>query len=132
MLNPNLDEIQLNKQEYERYSRHLILPEVGLEGQKRLKAASVLCVGTGGLGSPLLLYLAAAGVGRIGIVDFDVVDHSNLQRQVIHGTSWVGKPKIESLRYYYRWYGQLSDSLFDERRFGAFEQAQRLRFHLPI
>lgn len=96
MLNPNLEEIQLNKQEYERYSRHLILPEVGLDGQKRLKAASVLCIGTGGLGSPLLLYLAAAGVGRIGIVDFDVVDHSNLQRQVIHGTSWVGKPKIES------------------------------------
>ena len=69
-----------------------------MEGQKRLKAASVLCVGTGGLGSPLLLYLAAAGVGRIGIVDFDVVDHSNLQRQVIHGTSWVGKPKIESAK----------------------------------
>ncbi|MBD1814790.1 molybdopterin-synthase adenylyltransferase MoeB [Microcoleus vaginatus] len=98
MLNPNLEDIQLNKQEYERYSRHLILPEVGLEGQKRLKAASVLCIGTGGLGSPLLLYLAAAGVGRIGIVDFDVVDHSNLQRQVIHGTSWVGKPKIESAK----------------------------------
>lgn len=69
-----------------------------MEGQKRLKAASVLCVGTGGLGSPLLLYLAAAGVGRLGIVDFDVVDHSNLQRQVIHGTSWVGKPKIESAK----------------------------------
>ena len=98
MLNPNLDEIQLTKEEYERYSRHLILPEVGLEGQKRLKAASVLCIGTGGLGSPLLLYLAAAGVGRIGIVDFDVVDSSNLQRQVIHGTSWVGKPKIESAK----------------------------------
>ncbi len=98
MLNPNLDEIQLDKAEYERYSRHLILPEVGLEGQKKLKAASVCCVGTGGLGSPLLLYLAAAGVGRIGIVDFDVVDHSNLQRQVIHGTSWVGKPKIESAK----------------------------------
>jgi adenylyltransferase/sulfurtransferase len=98
MLNPNLDEIQLSKEEYERYSRHLILPKVGLEGQKRLKAASVLCVGTGGLGSPLLLYLAAAGIGRIGIVDFDVVDSSNLQRQVIHGTSWVGKPKIESAR----------------------------------
>ncbi|MDZ8081596.1 MAG: molybdopterin-synthase adenylyltransferase MoeB [Nostoc sp. SerVER01] len=96
MLNPNLDEIQLTKDDYERYSRHLILPEVGLEGQKRLKAASVLCIGTGGLGSPLLLYLAAAGIGRIGIVDFDVVDTSNLQRQVIHGTSWVGKPKIES------------------------------------
>lgn len=98
MLNPNLDDIQLTKDDYERYSRHLILPEVGLEGQKRLKAASVLCVGTGGLGSPLLLYLAAAGIGRIGIVDFDVVDSSNLQRQVIHGTSWVGKPKIESAR----------------------------------
>jgi len=99
MLNPNLDQIQLNKEEYERYSRHLILPEVGLEGQKRLKAASILCVGTGGLGSPLLLYLAAAGVGRLGIVDADVVDSSNLQRQVIHGTSWVGKPKIESAKH---------------------------------
>ncbi|HEY9852566.1 MAG TPA: molybdopterin-synthase adenylyltransferase MoeB [Leptolyngbyaceae cyanobacterium] len=98
MLNPNLDEIQLSKEEYERYSRHLILPEVGLEGQKRLKAASVLCIGTGGLGSPLLLYLAAAGIGKLGIVDFDVVDNSNLQRQVIHGTSWVGKPKIESAK----------------------------------
>lgn len=98
MLNPNLEEIQLTKDDYERYSRHLILPEVGLEGQKRLKAASVLCIGTGGLGSPLLLYLAAAGIGRIGIVDFDVVDTSNLQRQVIHGTSWVGKPKIESAK----------------------------------
>ncbi|MBD2383851.1 molybdopterin-synthase adenylyltransferase MoeB [Cylindrospermum sp. FACHB-282] len=98
MLNPNLDEIQLNKDDYERYSRHLILPEVGVEGQKRLKAASVLCIGTGGLGAPLLLYLAAAGVGRIGIVDFDIVDTSNLQRQVIHGTSWVGKPKIESAK----------------------------------
>ncbi len=98
MLNPNLDEIQLTKEEYERYSRHIILPEVGLGGQKRLKAASVLCIGTGGLGAPLLLYLAAAGVGRIGIVDFDVVDTSNLHRQVIHGTSWVGKPKIESAR----------------------------------
>ncbi|MBW4452206.1 MAG: molybdopterin-synthase adenylyltransferase MoeB [Nostoc indistinguendum CM1-VF10] len=98
MLNPKLDEIQLTKDDYERYSRHLILPEVGLEGQKRLKAASVLCIGTGGLGSPLLLYLAAAGIGRIGIVDFDIVDTSNLQRQVIHGTSWVNKPKIESAK----------------------------------
>lgn len=98
MLDPNLEEIQLSKDEYERYSRHLILPEVGLEGQKRLKAASVLCIGTGGLGSPLLLYLAAAGIGRLGIVDFDVVDSSNLQRQVIHGTSWVGKPKITSAK----------------------------------
>jgi sulfur-carrier protein adenylyltransferase/sulfurtransferase len=98
MLNPNLDEVQLSKDDYERYSRHLILPEVGVEGQKRLKTASVLCIGTGGLGSPLLLYLAAAGIGRIGIVDFDVVDTSNLQRQVIHSTSWIGKPKIESAK----------------------------------
>ena len=86
----------LSAQERARYARHLTLPEVGLEGQRRLKAASVLCVGTGGLGSPLLLYLAAAGVGRIGIVDFDVVDHSNLQRQVIHGTSTVGQAKTVS------------------------------------
>ncbi|MEM9770715.1 MAG: molybdopterin-synthase adenylyltransferase MoeB [Cyanobacteria bacterium P01_D01_bin.73] len=98
MLNIDIEQTQLNKEEYERYSRHLILPEVGLEGQRRLKAASVLCIGTGGLGSPLLLYLAAAGIGRIGIVDFDVVDFSNLQRQVIHGTSWVNKPKIESAK----------------------------------
>jgi len=98
MLDPDLKTIQLNQQEYERYSRHLILPEVGVEGQKRLKAASVLCIGTGGLGAPLLMYLAAAGVGRIGIVDFDIVDASNLQRQVIHGTSWIGKPKIESAK----------------------------------
>jgi len=98
MLNPNLEEIELTKEEYERYSRHIILPEVGLEGQKRLKAASVVCIGTGGLGSPLLLYLAAAGVGRIGIVDFDIVDKSNLQRQIIHGTSEVGQPKLESAK----------------------------------
>ncbi|NJK39313.1 MAG: molybdopterin-synthase adenylyltransferase MoeB [Oscillatoriales cyanobacterium SM2_3_0] len=99
MLNLTLDDVQLTKEEYERYSRHLILPEVGLEGQKRLKSAKVLCIGTGGLGSPLLLYLAAAGIGRIGIVDFDIVDSSNLQRQVIHGTSWVNKPKIESAKH---------------------------------
>jgi sulfur-carrier protein adenylyltransferase/sulfurtransferase len=98
MLPPDTSAVQLSPDEVARFSRHLILPEVGMEGQKRLKAASVLCVGTGGLGSPLLLYLAAAGVGRLGIVDFDVVDHSNLQRQVIHGTSWVGKPKIESAK----------------------------------
>ena len=98
MLNPNLEAIELSKEEYQRYSRHIILPEVGLDGQKRLKAASVLCIGTGGLGSPLLLYLAAAGIGRIGIVDFDIVDSSNLQRQIIHGTSWVGKPKIQSAK----------------------------------
>ena len=84
MLNPNLAEIELSQDDYQRYARHIILPEVGLDGQKRIKAASVLCIGTGGLGSPLLLYLAAAGVGRIGIVDLDIVDTSNLQRQVIH------------------------------------------------
>jgi adenylyltransferase/sulfurtransferase len=98
MLNPNLQEIELDKEEFQRYSRHIILPEVGLDGQKRLKAASVLCIGTGGLGSPLLLYLAAAGIGSIGIVDFDIVDSSNLQRQIIHGTSWIGKPKIQSAK----------------------------------
>lgn len=99
MLPLNTSDISLCPDEIARFSRHLILPEVGMEGQKRLKAAAVLCVGTGGLGSPLLLYLAAAGVGRLGIVDFDVVDYSNLQRQVIHGTSWVGKPKIESAKH---------------------------------
>ena len=88
----------LSKEEIQRYSRHLILEEVGMEGQTKLKNSSVLCVGTGGLGSPLLLYLAAAGVGRIGIMDFDVVDESNLQRQVIHGTSTVGKLKVESAK----------------------------------
>src|SRR5206468_2936006 len=81
-----------------RYGRHLILPEVGLQGQRKLKASSVLLVGAGGLGSPLALYLAAAGVGRIGIVDSDVVDESNLQRQLLHGTSDVGRPKLESAR----------------------------------
>ncbi len=88
----------LSNREVERYSRHLIMPEVGMDGQLKLKAASVLCVGAGGLGSPVALYLAAAGVGRIGIVDFDVVDYSNLQRQIIHGTPDVGRPKLESAR----------------------------------
>jgi len=87
---------ELTHEEIARYSRHLILDEIGMEGQRKLKNASVLCVGTGGLGSPLLLYLASAGVGRIGIVDFDVVDHSNLHRQVIHGTSKVGVSKVQS------------------------------------
>lgn len=89
---------ELNNEEIGRYSRHLILPNVGMEGQRKLKGSSVLCVGTGGLGSPLALYLAAAGVGRIGLVDFDVVDASNLQRQIIHGTSWIGKSKVESAK----------------------------------
>jgi adenylyltransferase/sulfurtransferase len=89
---------ELSHKEILRYSRHLLIPEVGLEGQKRLKASSVLIIGTGGLGSPVALYLAAAGIGRIGLVDFDVVDSSNLQRQVIHGTATVGKLKVESAR----------------------------------
>ena len=88
----------LTQAELLRYSRHLILPEVGLEGQRRLKAASVLIVGAGGLGSPLALYLAAAGVGRIGLVDFDRVDASNLQRQILYGTASVGRPKLEVAR----------------------------------
>ncbi|MDA0836578.1 MAG: molybdopterin-synthase adenylyltransferase MoeB [Planctomycetota bacterium] len=88
----------LSHEEIFRYSRHLIMPEVGLEGQQKLKDASVLCIGAGGLGSPLLLYLAAAGVGKLGIMDFDVVDNTNLQRQVIHGTKDVGRPKLESAR----------------------------------
>jgi adenylyltransferase/sulfurtransferase len=86
--------VTLSKEEIQRYSRHLIMPEVGMEGQLKLKKAKVLCIGTGGLGAPLGLYLAAAGVGRIGIVDFDVVDYTNLQRQVLFGTSDVGRPKI--------------------------------------
>ncbi|WP_216214300.1 adenylyltransferase/sulfurtransferase MoeZ [Amycolatopsis aidingensis] len=89
---------ELTKDEVARYSRHLIIPDVGMDGQKRLKNAKVLVIGAGGLGSPALLYLAAAGVGTLGVVDFDVVDESNLQRQVIHGQSDVGKPKAESAR----------------------------------
>ncbi len=89
---------QLTNEEVKRYSRHLIMPEVGVAGQRKLKAGSVLCIGAGGLGSPAAMYLAAAGVGRIGIVDFDVVDFSNLQRQIIHGTPDVGRTKLESAR----------------------------------
>ena len=89
---------ELSNDEVARYSRHLIIPDVGMDGQKRLKNARVLVIGAGGLGSPTLLYLAAAGVGTIGIVEFDVVDESNLQRQVIHGQSDIGRPKAESAR----------------------------------
>src|SRR5881275_2993473 len=89
---------ELSKEEVARYSRHLIIPDVGVDGQKRLKNAKVLVVGAGGLGSPALLYLAAAGVGTLGIVEFDTVDESNLQRQVIHGQRDVGRPKAESAR----------------------------------
>ena len=89
---------ELTREEIARYSRHLIIPDVAMQGQRRLKNASVLLIGAGGLGAPNAMYLAAAGVGRIGLVDFDVVDFSNLQRQVIHGTSDVGRPKLESAR----------------------------------
>jgi sulfur-carrier protein adenylyltransferase/sulfurtransferase len=89
---------QLSNEEIKRYSRHLIMPEIGMDGQRRLKAGSVLCIGAGGLGSPAAMYLAAAGVGKIGIVDFDVVDYSNLQRQIIHGTSSVGRSKLASAK----------------------------------
>ncbi len=88
----------LSHEEIRRYSRHLIMPEVGIEGQRKLKAASVLLIGTGGLGSPLALYLAAAGIGRIGLVDYDIVDETNLQRQVIHGQGSVGELKVESAK----------------------------------
>jgi sulfur-carrier protein adenylyltransferase/sulfurtransferase len=91
-----IDLPELNRDEVLRYSRHLILPEVGVEGQRKLKAARVLLVGAGGLGSPVALYLAAAGVGHLGIVDFDVVDVTNLQRQIAHGTADVGRPKLDS------------------------------------
>src|SRR6184192_3876717 len=90
--------MELNNDEIRRYSRHLILPEVGLGGQKKIKATSVLCIGAGGLGSPIAMYLAAAGIGKLGIVDFDTVDFSNLQRQIIHGTEDVGRPKSESAK----------------------------------
>jgi len=92
------EDAKLTNDEVQRYSRHLIMPEVGVEGQLKLKAGSVLCIGAGGLGSPAALYLAAAGVGRIGIVDFDVVDFSNLQRQIIHGTADVGRSKLASAK----------------------------------
>jgi molybdopterin/thiamine biosynthesis adenylyltransferase/rhodanese-related sulfurtransferase len=94
----NAGVVELNREEFLRYGRHLIIPEVGLEGQRRLKSASVLIIGAGGLGSPLAFYLTAAGVGRIGIVDFDVVDLSNLQRQILHTTKDVGRSKLESAR----------------------------------
>src|SRR5579864_7761703 len=88
----------MTKDEQLRYSRHMIMPEVGPEGQRRLNAAKVLCIGAGGLGSPAALYLAAAGVGKLGLVDFDEVDLSNLQRQILHGTKDVGRKKLDSAR----------------------------------
>src|SRR5207237_27717 len=90
--------MELNNDEIRRYSRHLILPEVGLSGQKKICSTSVLCIGAGGLGSPIAMYLAAAGIGKLGILDFDSVDFSNLQRQIIHGTADVGRPKTQSAK----------------------------------
>ena len=97
-LHPERELPELSNEEIKRYSRHLIMPEVGIEAQKKLKAAKVLCIGAGGLGSPAALYLAAAGVGTLGIVDFDTVDFSNLQRQILHGTPDVGRSKLESAK----------------------------------
>jgi len=93
-----LKSVDFSNDEIARYSRHLIMPEVTLDGQKRIKAASILCIGAGGLGSPIALYLAAAGIGRLGLVDFDVVDFSNLQRQILHGTDDVGRKKLNSAK----------------------------------
>ena len=90
--------IELTNEEIRRYSRHLILPEVGMAGQRKIRNTSVLCIGAGGLGSPIAMYLAAAGIGRIGIVDFDVVDYSNLQRQILHTDVDVGRSKAESAK----------------------------------
>ncbi len=88
-------ETELSPEEIKRYSRHLIMPEMGMDGQRKLKQSSVLCIGAGGLGSPAAMYLAAAGIGRLGIVDFDVVDYSNLQRQLLHTTNDVGRTKLD-------------------------------------
>ncbi|MDW8093952.1 MAG: molybdopterin-synthase adenylyltransferase MoeB [Caldimicrobium sp.] len=93
-----MSEVTLSKEEIYRYSRHLLIPEVGIKGQRRLKASKVLIIGTGGLGSPVALYLAAAGVGKIGLVDYDTVDESNLQRQILHSQHTIGVPKVESAK----------------------------------
>src|SRR2546425_10087721 len=90
--------MQLSNDEIRRYSRHLILPEVGLSGQKKICSTSVLCIGAGGLGSPIAMYLAAAGIGKLGIVDFDAVDYSNLQRQILHTDADVGRPNAQSAK----------------------------------
>jgi adenylyltransferase/sulfurtransferase len=114
---------ELTKEEILRYSRHLIMPEMGVEGQLKLKNASVLLIGAGGLGAPLGLYLAAAGIGRIGLVDFDVVDHTNLHRQVIHGTKDVGRKKLDSAADRMR---DINPNVKLEReRAGSFERLRR-------
>ena len=124
---------QLNNEERVRYSRHLTMPEVGIDGQRRLKAAHVLCIGAGGLGSPAALYLAAAGVGTIGIVDFDDVDLSNLQRQILHGTKDIGRSKLESARDRLRDANPNIEVELHECRFSS-ENASELvaRYHLVV
>ena len=112
--------VALSKEEVLRYSRHLIMPEVGMDGQLKLKSAKVLLVGTGGLGAPLGMYLAAAGIGRIGLVDFDVVDHTNLQRQIIHGTKDVGRKKLDSAADRYNPSGAPRPPVPISRTFAAF------------
>jgi adenylyltransferase/sulfurtransferase len=119
---------ELSGDEIKRYSRHLIMPEVGVDGQKRLKAAKVLCIGAGGLGSPAAMYLAAAGIGTIGIVDFDVVDFSNLQRQIIHGTPDVGRPKLQSAKDRL---GALNPNVHIETYDEALSSANALRLFAP-
>ncbi|HEX7281957.1 MAG TPA: molybdopterin-synthase adenylyltransferase MoeB, partial [Vicinamibacterales bacterium] len=119
---------ELSGEEIKRYSRHLIMPEVGVEGQRRLKASKVLCIGAGGLGSPAAMYLAAAGVGTIGIVDFDVVDFSNLQRQIIHGTPDVGRPKLQSAKDRL---GALNPNVHVETYDEALSSANALRLFEP-
>src|SRR6266699_3979018 len=116
---------ELTVDEVKRYSRHLIIPDVGMTGQKRLKNAKVLCVGAGGLGSPALLYLAAAGVGTLGVIDFDVVDESNLQRQIIHGQSDIGRSKAQSARDTVREINPFTDVILHEERLES-ENAMRI------
>jgi adenylyltransferase/sulfurtransferase len=127
---PSLTETlpELSGEEIKRYSRHLIMPEVGVDGQKRLKAAKVLCIGAGGLGSPAAMYLAAAGIGTIGIVDFDVVDFSNLQRQIIHGTPDVGRSKLQSAKDRL---GALNPNVHIETYEEALSSANALRLFAP-
>ena len=120
---------ELTVDEIRRYSRHLIIPDVGVDGQKRLKNARVLCVGAGGLGSPALMYLAAAGVGTLGIVEFDAVDESNLQRQIIHGQSDIGRPKAESAADSIREINPLRQRGHPQHRAGP---RQRLRDLRPV
>jgi sulfur-carrier protein adenylyltransferase/sulfurtransferase len=156
---PKPERATLNNDEILRYSRHLIMPEVGMDGQQKLKAARVLLIGAGGLGSPLALYLAAAGVGTLGIVDFDVVDYTNLQRQILHSTADVGRKKLDSAAdrlkeinpfvqvrrfetklashnalelFQDRRYRQLPHSLSGQRCLRAEWKAQRIWVHFPL